>query len=113
MNFGTVRLNKFGVFVLVTLIVLLFYYMNKSNSYQTRTVNLRHLLYVSIEIAERGGAEIVKVKADNNIMELSKGKTKEGMNVPVTTADLKSHCAMVYPIRDLFPDIQVRFPSYY
>ncbi|KAK9502456.1 hypothetical protein O3M35_011232 [Rhynocoris fuscipes] len=71
------------------------------------TINLRKLLLASIEAAEKGGHEIVKISKEHNINEKSKGETKEGVNIPVTDADYKSHCVMYYGIKKMFPSVHV------
>lgn len=106
---GAVRLNKVGVAVVCGLIVIFILYMTPrgDNIDNNTKVNLKKLLQISIEAAERGGKEVVKVIQQANLKEESKGKTKEGVGVPVTNADYKSHCAMYYLISKNFPSVKV------
>ncbi|XP_013787871.1 inositol monophosphatase 3-like [Limulus polyphemus] len=73
----------------------------------TTEVSLKHLLAVSIEIAERGGAEVKNVRKLTDLKESSKGKTKEGANDPLTEGDMRSHRAMVYGLKKTYPYIKV------
>uniref|UniRef100_A0A023F0T6 inositol-phosphate phosphatase n=1 Tax=Triatoma infestans TaxID=30076 RepID=A0A023F0T6_TRIIF len=109
MNFGgTIRINRVGLCIICALIILFIIYLSpKHFSLQSDKVNLRRLLLASIEAAERGGHEVIKVSKENNLNEEIKGKTKEGAKIPVTEADYRSHCVMYYGITKLFPSINV------
>lgn len=108
---GTVRLNKIGVAVVCGIIIVMILYMSPRSSSPfdsaSTKVNLRRLLLVSIEAAEKGGWEVIKVINQANLKEESKGETKEGVKVPVTNADYKSHCVMYYGIKNTFPSVKV------
>lgn len=116
MNFGgTVRLNRMGVCIIIGACGLLVLYIN-SNSMETPktepgkttdSVNLKRLLVAAIEVAMKGGKEIVAARNTPNTGEQSKGKTKEGVNDPVTKADYNSHCVMYYSLIHSFPKIKV------
>jgi inositol monophosphatase 3 len=71
------------------------------------SVNLKKLLVAAIEVAIKGGKEIVAVRNTANTGERSKGKTREGVKDPVTKADYNSHCIMYYSIIHSFPKIKV------
>ncbi|XP_076319979.1 inositol monophosphatase 3-like [Tachypleus tridentatus] len=73
----------------------------------TAEVSLKHLLAVSIEIAERGGAQVKTARKLTDLKETSKGKTKEGANDPLTEGDMRSHRAMVYGLKKAYPYIKV------
>lgn len=107
---GTIRLNKIGLVVLCVLLVIFILYMTPTSDIADDSVkiNLKRLLLVAIESAERGGKEVVKVIQQANLKEESKGKTKEGVHIPVTNADYKSNCVMYYLISNSFPAVKVR-----
>nr|CAD7441288.1 unnamed protein product [Timema bartmani] len=120
MNFGgTIRLNRIGVCIIIGVFVLFLLYMSSNSSggdakvpvvkdvSDNNSINLRKLLIAAIQVAEKGGKEVVAVKKDNNLDEKTKGKTKEGVNDPVTKADYKSHCVMYYSLKHWFPTLKV------
>lgn len=115
MNFaGTVRLNPLGVCFLVGTCVLLFLYMNyRSNGDFRREISsnnlisLKEMLIKAIDAAVKGGIEVRKVKNGQSLHEMSKGKTKEGANDPVTDADFMSHCVMYQTLTQAFPKVKV------
>nr|CAD7572063.1 unnamed protein product [Timema californicum] len=120
MNFGgTIRLNRIGVCIIIGVFVLFLLYMSSNSSggdakvpvvkdvSDNNSINLRKLLIAAIQVAEKGGKEVVVVKKDNNLDEETKGKTKEGVNDPVTKADYKSHCVMYYSLKHWFPTLKV------
>lgn len=109
MNFGgTIRINRVGFCIICAVIILFVIYLTpKHLSLRSDKINLRRLLLASIEAAERGGLEVIKVSKESNINEEIKGKTKEGVKIPVTEADYRSHCVMYYGITKLFPSISV------
>ncbi|KAF2905221.1 hypothetical protein ILUMI_00945 [Ignelater luminosus] len=107
---GTVHINKTGCCVLFGAVIILFVYMFSNKHVQTETItsnqiNLRKLLSVAIKAAEYGGKEVVAIR--NNLIIENKGKTKEGANDSVTTADFKSHCVMVNRLKHSFPSLTV------
>ncbi|XP_063240831.1 putative inositol monophosphatase 3 [Bacillus rossius redtenbacheri] len=118
---GTIRFNRVGVCVVVVIFLLLLFYMNSggggsSNSIgaksvqeekNTNSINLRKLLIAAIEVAEKGGKEVIAVQTENDLDEKIKGKTKEGVKEPVTRADLNSHCVMFYSLKRLYPALKV------
>ncbi|EEB18568.1 bisphosphate nucleotidase, putative [Pediculus humanus corporis] len=111
MNFGgKIRINKLGICIIVGAMFLFVYYMtsNKSSNLETKSVvSLKKLLIASIEATVKGGKEVVDVYKSSKLNERSKGKTKEGVNDPITDADEKSNCAMFYSLTHTFPDIKV------
>lgn len=110
MNFGgKIRLNKFGICIIVGVLFLVVLYVTSDRSKQETksVVSLKKLLIASIETAVKGGKEVVDVHKSSNLNERSKGKTKEGVNDPITNADEKSNCAMFYSLTHTFRDIKV------
>lgn len=116
MNFGgTVRLNRMGVCIIIGACCLLVLYINSNGMESLKTapgkntgsVNLKSLLVAAVEVAIKGGKEIAAVRNTSNNGERSKGKTKEGVNDPVTKADYNSHCVMYYSFIHSFPKIKV------
>ncbi|KAK4872671.1 hypothetical protein RN001_014700 [Aquatica leii] len=104
---GTVHVNKKGFFVLLFCTIILFIYLYSHNGTEKviNRINLRKLLAVAVQAAENGGREVVEIR--NNLKIESKGKTKEGANDSVTTADYKSHCVMLHNLKANFPTVQV------
>ena len=116
MNFGgTIRLSRMGVCIIIGAGVLLVLYINSSGMENPKTetgknigsVNLKQLLVAAVEVAIKGGKEVVAVRNAPHTGEQSKGKTKEGVNDPVTKADYNSHCVMYYSLTHSFPHVKV------
>jgi len=116
MNFGgTIRLNRMGVCIIIGAGVLLVLYINSSGMENPKTetgknigsVNLKQLLVAAVEVAIKGGKEVVAVRNAPHTGEQSKGKTKEGVNDPVTKADYNSHCVMYYSLTHSFPHVKI------
>ncbi|CAK1585889.1 unnamed protein product [Parnassius mnemosyne] len=110
MNFGgTLRINKFACFTLAFILFLIIYWRSGGSTYpadKNDLINLKTLLKAAIHAAELGGTKVAEgIKHDMDIK--SKGKTKEGVNDPVTVADYASHCTMYYGIRNTFPKLRV------
>lgn len=72
--------------------------------------NMKDVLIAAIELAKKGGEEVVKVRRRSTLIVQSKGKTKEGANDPVTEADYNSHCVMYYGLKKAFPKLKVYCP---
>lgn len=115
---GAVRINKCGILILSLSTTLFFYYyvfsgsgVNRSQKHYSfllrdpNEINLRKLLIAGIQAAKLGGVEVVATS--NDIQAKSKGKTQEGANDPVTNADLRSHCAMEYGLKRMFPKVKL------
>lgn len=115
---GSVKINKCGMLILTICVILFFYYLlfshtglskhQKHYAFMLRNpneVNLRKLLIGGIQATQMGGLEVVA--ASDNIRAKSKGQTKEGVNDPVTNADLRSHCVMENGLKRLFPKIKI------
>jgi len=69
-------------------------------------LKLREVMSAMLDVAIRGGQEVVRVRQQNDIGERSKGKTREGNN-PVTEGDMASHRVMYYGLKRAFPDLTV------
>ncbi|XP_037642805.1 inositol monophosphatase 3 [Sebastes umbrosus] len=109
-----IRLSPLGVGVFCLLGVGVIYHLyagvisNRLAAFRQKSqVDLRDLLAVSVEAAVLGGLEVKKVRDENGLQEKSKGKTKEGVNDPLTMGDLQSHRKMFNLISNTFPDITV------
>lgn len=76
-------------------------------SRSTDAINLRKLLIASIVAAQRGGLMVVDVSKRDDFGQHSKGKTKEGVDDPVTEADFRSHCIMERGLLTIFPKLHV------
>lgn len=114
-NFGgAVRINPCGLCIVCCVVGLLVLFSWSrgppalSSSSTSSTVSLKQLLAVAIEVAARGGIEVVRIREDPaNMGEESKGKTKEGANDPKTNGDMLSHRAMYWGIKKAFPQLNV------
>nr|XP_033340477.1 putative inositol monophosphatase 3 [Megalopta genalis] len=87
----------------------LYLYTNRTSyaSIRDRNVSLKSLLNAAIKAAELGGSKVVEVHDQVKFEIKSKGKTKEGVNEPVTEADYRSHCVMYHSLTEAFPGITV------
>ncbi|XP_015593808.1 putative inositol monophosphatase 3 [Cephus cinctus] len=108
---ANVRISKIGLCVTVGFFILLYLYSTRGPSYSSidnrYVISLKALLAGSIRAAKMGGSEVVLVHNQNRLNIESKGKTKEGVNDPVTAADYRSHCAMYHSLIEAFPKITV------
>ncbi|XP_058814068.1 putative inositol monophosphatase 3 isoform X2 [Topomyia yanbarensis] len=112
---GSIRINKFGVFIIAIALVGFVYYLSFGKSHSSNytlnknpnEINLRKLLIGSIQAAQRGGFEVVEVSKSADFRVQSKGKTKEGANDPVTDADFRSHCVMADGLHRIFPKLKI------
>ncbi|XP_063623598.1 putative inositol monophosphatase 3 [Cydia splendana] len=105
---GTLRINKFACLILGFILFLIIYWRSGGATVTDKSdlVNLKHLLKAGIFAAERGGKRVVSQK-NGELNVQSKGKTQEGANDPVTDADLASHCAMYYSLKNTFPKLSI------
>ncbi|XP_055608709.1 putative inositol monophosphatase 3 [Uranotaenia lowii] len=112
---GSIRVNKFGVFIIALILLVFVYYLSTGKSRNSgyilnknpNEVNLRKLLIGSIQAAQRGGIEVVEVSKSEDFKIQSKGKTKEGAKDPVTEADFRSHCVMTQGLHRIFPKLNI------
>jgi len=130
MNFsGVVRINKVGVLVICGIIfVFLLYTFTRVGDDDARQVikgdgnpraakvkrdpnriSLREILIAAVDVAQRGGSEVVKIRksSPSELAEQLKGHTKEGAKDRVTQGDFSSHRIMYYGLRKAFPKIKV------
>ncbi|XP_076622708.1 putative inositol monophosphatase 3 isoform X2 [Colletes latitarsis] len=95
-----------GIAILLS-VVYLYTNRNLYTNVRDRNVSLKLLLNAAIKAAEFGGSEVIAVHDQVKFEVESKGKTKEGVNDPVTEADYRSHCAMYHSLVEAFPGITV------
>jgi len=107
---GTIHLNKTGCCLLLGAVLIFFVYMFTGRDVETEEVitqiSLRKLLAVAIKAAEDGGDMILATKNTELKIKI-KGKTKEGANDSVTTADFRSHCVMLSRLKHNFPKLTI------
>lgn len=115
MNFsGTIRCTRLGIILTSSIFFfLVYFYMHRNTEIFKRDVildagtsNLKDILISSIEVAELAGKEIVQIHANADLEQKSKGKTLEGVDDPVTKADLISHCIMYHSLQNKFPKLK-------
>lgn len=115
---GSVKINKCGMLIVTISVIILFYYLlfssaglhrhQKHYAFMLRNpneINLRKLLIGGIQAAQMGGLEVRS--ASNDIQARNKGQTREGVNDPVTNADLRSHCVMEHGLKRLFAKVNI------
>lgn len=107
---GAIHINRTGcVIILATAFLLLLYITSNRNDVDKQNVNsqvnLKDILITAVFATENGGQQ-VKRYADNFTIE-SKGETKEGSKISVTTADFKSHCAMLGIFKQRYPKLKI------
>ncbi|XP_050574920.1 putative inositol monophosphatase 3 [Bombus affinis] len=111
----SIRTRKAIICGIIILLSLLYLYTNRTlytneqkyTNVQNKNISLKLLLAAAIRAAEIGGSEVIAVHNQAKFEIQSKGKTKEGINDPVTEADYRSHCAMYHSLREAFPSITV------
>ncbi|XP_029032621.1 putative inositol monophosphatase 3 [Osmia bicornis bicornis] len=105
----SVRMRRTIFCGIVLLLSVLYLYTNRTiySSDHEKNVSLKLLLAAAIKAAELGASEVIAVHDQVKFEIQSKGKTKEGINDPVTEADYRSHCAMYHSLLEAFPDITV------
>lgn len=109
---GSIRINKCAVFLLITIVVLLIYILAPSfNSSvdvaKNQQINLRKLVIGLILAASAGGKEVIKVSREPDFGTKTKGKTKEGLEDFVTSADVFSHCSIAHGLWRIFPKLNL------
>lgn len=107
---GAVHFNKTGTLILLALLLTLLMYIfnnTKENAATEHKVNLKMVLQVAIKAAQNGGLEVFSASNNKDLVVSSKGKTKEGMDDSVTSADYKSHCSMKNTFETILPQLQV------
>uniref|UniRef100_A0A1B6CG61 Putative inositol monophosphatase 3 n=1 Tax=Clastoptera arizonana TaxID=38151 RepID=A0A1B6CG61_9HEMI len=113
---GSVRFNKTGICIIAIFGIILIIYMTRSINVDTTSkfdnqksndLSMSKLLLAAINMAEKGGLEVVNIKNKQNLNIKSKGLTNDGVVNPVTEADLNSHCVMFYGLKKLFPALQI------
>ncbi|XP_033211495.1 putative inositol monophosphatase 3 isoform X2 [Belonocnema kinseyi] len=106
---ANLRIRKLGLCAIAGILILVYFYSLRTASINLgeETISMKALLAGAIRAAEMGGLEIISVHNDMRLNIESKGRTKEGVNDPVTAADYKSHCAMYHALTAAFPKITV------
>lgn len=105
---ANLRIRKLGLCVIGGLLILVYLYsVRTSTNIAKNTISMKQLLAGAIRAAEMGGLEIIAVHDNMRLNIESKGKTKEGVNDPVTAADYRSHCAMYNALTTAFPKLTV------
>jgi Golgi-resident PAP phosphatase len=113
---GSIKVNKCAVLALISLVILLLYIFTSSSSTKSMLkneidnngeINLRKLLLGVILAAQEGGKEVLTISELKDFGEKSKGKTKEGVNDPVTEADKNSHCVIALGLSRIFPSLNM------
>ncbi|XP_063979204.1 putative inositol monophosphatase 3 [Diachasmimorpha longicaudata] len=113
LNIGAnLRIHRLGLCITIIFLILLYLYAIRQSSYlasksSTPFVSLKLLLAGAVKAAEIGGTEVVGVHEKSKLGIESKGKTKEGIDDPVTLADYRSHCAMYNYLSTTFPSVTV------
>lgn len=113
---GSVKINKCGMLIVTLLLFVVLYYFSFQKRYPSsaydssknlKEINLRKLLIGSIQAAQKGGDVVLAVSKTMNLNTESKGKTKEGVNDPITDADRRSHCIMQQGLQRIFPKLKI------
>jgi len=117
MNFGgTVKLNRNAIIVILVSVAGLYLLYSwgrgsdkpSSNEVTASKISLSELLCASIAVAEAGGKEVKAVReAAKELVEKSKGKTKEGVKDVATDGDMRSHHVMFDTLSAAFPNVKV------
>ncbi|CAG0893639.1 unnamed protein product [Cyprideis torosa] len=98
-------INVIGLFLILVALGYIFFWRPRSGPEESKRVDLNQLLLTAVQAAERGGLEVVAVRQSSSLVQSSKGKTKEGLNDPLTEGDMRSHRVMSSVLRERFPDV--------
>ncbi|KAL1516923.1 hypothetical protein ABEB36_000754 [Hypothenemus hampei] len=102
---ATIKFNRRGYAVLTAvLLIFLYFHFRRVPNRNQELISLVSLLQTSIQAAEEGGKLVVATR--NYLTVQLKGKTHEGMDDSVTTADFLSHCIMERIITSAYPSVQ-------
>lgn len=117
------KVHRFSLVIASTIaaFILLYVYHLNSLHYEVRNiyrtgirtkhnnvyVDLHELLMGAIQATRSGGYEVTAIARTYDFQVLSKGKTDEGANDPITMADKLSHCAMKISLERLFPRVAI------
>ena len=111
---GSIKVNKCAILSIISLVVLLRDILTpgklselKESKTSQSEVNLRKLLIALILASKQGGQEVLKVSRKDDFHQKSKGKTKEGVDDPVTQADMFSHCRIANGLWRIFPQLNL------
>jgi len=101
------------VFICLIGFIALMYGRETADSWEHEFVSIkpklkiRELMSACLDVVERGGKEVVRIRGLADIGEKSKGHTRDGANDPVTEGDMASHRIMYYGLKKAFPDLVV------
>ncbi|KAG8040818.1 hypothetical protein G9C98_001806 [Cotesia typhae] len=107
------RIHKIGLCLFIVFLIFIYIYAIRglsnlsSKKNNLNSLSLRSLLADSIYAAEIGGLEIVHVHSQAKVSIELKGKTAEGVDDPVTTADYRSHCVMNNYLSSSYPSVTI------
>lgn len=110
---GSIKINKCAVLTLIVCLVVIIYIFSLSGpsvesvAKSQQKVNLRKLVIGLILAARSGGKEVVRISTQKDFGVKSKGETKEGVDDPVTQADVSSHCKIAYGLWRIFPKLNL------
>eukprot|EP00118_Oscarella_pearsei_P026879 m.310536 g.310536 ORF g.310536 m.310536 type:complete len:361 (+) comp52346_c0_seq1:24-1106(+) len=93
------------VFILVGVVYLYIRGPAHEASHPKGKVLISHVLSAALDLAERGGQAVAKVRLEQNVEEKVKAVTKEGKAEFVTKGDVTSHRAILKGLIKAFPDI--------
>jgi len=111
-NMRSVQITKTGAIFMATFSLLLFYLCYNfygSLPWVKQTVDMHHLLAVSVQLAKLGGDRTWSIRKEYtaDIDATVKGKTKEGANELLTRGDMESHRIMRFGLEKTFPNLKV------
>ena len=108
MAFAGVRLNPFGVIIVVCFGLFSFLYIfGLPVLYRNDKVSMRELLSVSVDLAQRGGQRVKQIADNHKLNAKSKGMTNEGQQEMLTSGDIESHRTIVSGFQKAFPGLMV------
>ena len=109
------RVNyRSGVVLLLAIVflvlVFVLYVGRSGDAYVEETIKISELIAVSIQLAEAGGAKVVKIREmnDDQIGRFSKGLTMEGKKEYATIGDQMSHQIITSGLKAVWPNLQYK-----
>jgi len=112
-----ISISNTGILLICICVLMLFVYTFRGSiSEQTSAVyatkydrdyKISEVLSAAIYLTEKAGRKVREIREEDELDEQSKGKTKEGVNDPLTQGDMESHRILVKGFMKAFPALNI------